>query len=145
MSTTANLSSPDAPKGPEQMRVSAKRKRYLVLAIATVVAGLMVHLAGSFLPPAFLDVLGDALWAMMMVWWMGVAAPRLPLRIRGMAALAICIAVELSQRYHGPVLDALRRTLPGHLVLGSGYDPRDFLAYATGVVVAVGLALVIAE
>ena len=69
-----------------------------------------------------------------------MAAPQLPLRTRGLAALAVCVAVELSQRYHTPVLDALRRTLPGHLLLGSGYDPRDFLAYAAGVAFAVVLA-----
>jgi hypothetical protein len=106
---------------------------------------LLVHLAASFLPPAVRDILGDALWAAMIVWWMGVAVPRLPLRTRGLLALAVCTAVELSQRYHTPLLDALRRTLPGHLVLGSGYDPRDLLAYAAGVVVAVVLARVTVE
>jgi hypothetical protein len=124
---------------------SRKRVRYLVLAMGTIAVGLMVHLGGSFLPPAFRDILGDALWAMMIVWWMGVAAPRLALRTRGLAALAVCVAVELSQRYHTPFLDALRATLPGHLVLGSGYDPRDFLAYTAGVVFAVVLARVIVE
>lgn len=116
-----------------------KRVRYLGLAVATIVVGLIVHL-GAVLPPTARDVLGDALWAMMVVWWMGVAAPRLPLRTRGLAALAVCVAVEISQQHHTPFLDALRRTLPGHLVLGSGYDPRDFLAYAAGVAVAVVLA-----
>jgi hypothetical protein len=106
---------------------------------------LTVHIGGRPLPPVFRDVLGDALWAMMIVWWMGVAAPRLRLRTRGMAALAICVAVELSQRYHTPFLDALRRTRPGHLVLGSGYDPRDLLAYALGVVAAVVVAQLTAE
>ena len=66
------------------------------------------------------------LWATMIVWWMGVEQRRgLRLRTRGLAALSVCVAVELSQRYHTPVLDTLRRTLPGNLVLGSGYDPRD--------------------
>jgi hypothetical protein len=124
---------------------SRKRVRYLVLAMGTIAVGLMVHLGGSFLPPVFRDILGDALWAMMIVWWMGVAAPQLPLRTRGLAALAVCVAVELSQRYHTPFLDALRATLPGHLVLGSGYDPRDFLGYTAGVVVAVVLARATAE
>src|SRR5215510_13766487 len=110
------------------MRVSRRRIQYLVLAIVTIAVGLMVHLAGSALSPAVRDVLGDALWAMMIVWWMGVAAPRLPLWTRGVAALVVCVTVELSQRYHAPLLDALRGTLAGHLVLGSGYNPRDFLA-----------------
>ena len=118
---------------------SQRRLRYLVLAIGTIAVGLTVHLGASVLPPAIRDVVGDALWAMMIVWWLGVAAPRLSLRMRGLAALAVCVGVEFSQRYHAPWLDALRRTLPGQLVLGSGYDPRDLLAYAAGVVVATAL------
>jgi hypothetical protein len=124
----------------EAMRVRRTRLRYLALAIATIVVGLIVHRDGSALSPATRDVLGDALWAMMIVWWMGVVAPRLPLSARGFAAFCVCVFVELSQRYHTPWLDSVRQTLPGQLVLGSGYDPRDFLAYAAGVVVAVVLA-----
>lgn len=116
--------------------MASSRLRQLALAIGTIVVGLAVHLGGGFLPPAVRDVLGDALWAMMIVWWIGVVAPRLPLRTRGLTAFAICVAVELSQRWRTPWLDAIRDTLPGHLVLGSGYDPRDFLAYAAGVVAA---------
>lgn len=121
-------------------RPSHRRVWYLVLAFAAIAAGLTVHLGGSGVPPAARDVLGDALWAAMMVCWMGVLAPRLPLRTRALVALAVCVAVELSQRYQTPALDALRRTVPGQLVLGSGYDPRDFLAYALGVALAAVLA-----
>jgi len=117
-----------------------RRVRYLVLAIATIGVGVILHLGGSGLPPVLRDILGDALWAMMIVWWMGVAAPLARLRTRGLAAFAVCVAVELSQRYHSPFVDALRRNVLGHLVLGSGYDPRDFLAYAVGVTVAVVVA-----
>lgn len=45
--------------------------------------------------------------------------------------------METRQLYHAPALDALRRTTAGHLVLGSGFDPRDLLAYTLGVVAAV--------
>jgi hypothetical protein len=117
-----------------------RRMRYLALAIGTIAVGVIVHLDGSRLPRVPRDILGDALWAMMIVWWMGVAAPLVRLRTRGLAAFAVCVAVELSQRYHSPFVDALRRTVPGHLVLGSGYEPRDFLAYAVGVTAAVVVA-----
>ena len=39
--------------------------------------------------------------------------------------------------YHTPAIDAIRATRIGHLVLGSGFDPRDLLAYAIGVIGAV--------
>jgi hypothetical protein len=82
------------------------------------------------------DVLGDALWATMLAWWIGAVAPTLALRTRAALALSGCYAVEASQLYHTAGLDAVRRTMLGHLVLGSGFDPRDLASYAAGVLVA---------
>jgi hypothetical protein len=81
-------------------------------------------------------MLGDALWAAMIVWWIGALRPGGSLRTRGIVALAICFAVEVSQSVHAPLLDALRRTTVGHLVLGSGFDPLDFVSYTIGVLAA---------
>lgn len=125
---------------PRQIQSSRRPSRirtrisYVALAMGTIVVGLAVHLHGAALPLAARDVLGDALWAMMIAWWLGAIAPGLRLPRRAIAALAICFAVELSQLYHSPVIDALRETTIGHLVLGSGFDPRDLVSYAAGVV-----------
>ena len=117
--------------------VPRTRATYVALAVVTIAIGLVVHLRGAMLPPDVRDVLGDALWAMMIVWWIGALAPRLALTPRSAVALAVCFAVEVSQRVHTSTLDAIRRTTPGHFVLGSGYDPRDLVAYAVGVLAAV--------
>jgi hypothetical protein len=109
------------------------RLRYLVLVVTTIAIGLAVHWSSAALNPAARDILGDALWAAMMVWIVSVVTPAARLTARSAAALAICFAVELSQLYHTPALDALRETTAGHLVLGSGFDPRDLIAYAVGV------------
>jgi hypothetical protein len=101
--------------------------------------GLLVHRGGGALGPVARDVLGDALWATMIAWWIGAAAPRARLAVRGSGALAICVAVELGQLIHVPWLDEVRRTTLGNLVLGSGFDARDLVAYAAGVSVAVVL------
>lgn len=108
-----------------------------ILAVCTIAVGLSVHRGVLPLSATARDVLGDALWAMMIVWLTGVLAPRASLRARALAALSICFVVELSQLARTPALDALRRTLPGHLVLGSGFDARDFVAYTAGVVLAI--------
>lgn len=115
------------------------RLLYIALALGTIVLGLTVNQGGAALGlgPDLRDVLGDALWAVMIVWWLGLLAPALRLTVRGCIALAICVAVEASQLLHTPTLDAARRTLPGRLVLGSGFDPRDLVAYAAGVLAAV--------
>ena len=113
------------------------RTRYIALAVGTIAIGLSVHRRGDALSPLVRDVLGDALWAAMAVWWIAAIAPVSRLPWRAAAALALCFAVEFSQLWHLPVLDAFRRTTLGHLVLGSGFDPRDFVAYAAGVLAAV--------
>ena len=113
------------------------RAPYVALAVGTIAVGLLVHRRGGALPPAVRDVAGDALWAAMIAWWMGVVAPGARPWARGAAALGVCAAVELSQRLHAPGLDALRRTAVGHLVLGSDFDARDLAAYAAGVLAAV--------
>ena len=115
------------------------RLPYLALAVGTIVLGLVVHEGGAALTlgPVARDVLGDALWAVMIVWWLGALAPSVRLATRGGVALAICVAVELSPLLHTPPLDAARRTQVGRLVLGSGFDPRDLAAYACGVLAAV--------
>jgi hypothetical protein len=107
------------------------------------VVGLGVHWSGDLLGTTLRDMLGDALWAAMMTWWIAAIAPGAWLLARGLAALAICVAVEVSQRYHGPTLDALRQTAAGQLVLGSGFDPRDFFSYALGVLAAMLLEWVV--
>ena len=113
--------------------VSRARAVYLALALATIAVGLLVHLRGAVLGPVARDVLGDALWAAMIAWWAGALAPGARLTTRAAAAFAVCAGVEASQLLHAPALDALRATRVGHLVLGSGFDPRDLVAYAAGV------------
>jgi len=112
---------------------------YVALALATIAVGLIVHWHGNALGPMWRDVTGDAVWAAMIVWWVGALVPSASLGRRAFVALAICIAVEASQLFHTPALDALRSTTAGHLVLGSGFDPRDLIAYTLGVLAAVGL------
>jgi hypothetical protein len=116
---------------------SRLRAAYVAAALATIVVGLAVHLGGRRLPPAVRDVVGDVLWAIMLTWWVSALWPRLARRTRAALALGICYAVEVSQLYHSPGLDAARGTTLGHLVLGSGFDFRDLAAYALGVLGAV--------
>jgi len=111
--------------------------RYVALALCAVIVGLTVHRSGGALPPDVRDVLGDALWAAMVTWGIAAVSPAIRLPWRAVGALAFCFVVEVSQLIHFPTLDALRRTTAGHLVLGSGFDPRDFAAYAAGVLAAV--------
>jgi hypothetical protein len=53
--------------------------------------------------------------------------------IVALLALTFSSAVEFSQLYNAPWIDALRATLPGRLVLGSTFNWPDLPAYALGV------------
>jgi hypothetical protein len=126
---------PDKRHSDVRPRVHA-RLVYVGLALGTIALGLMVHVHGDALGPASRDVIGDALWAAMIMWWISAIAPDRSLGARGIVAIAICFAVEFSQLYHTGTLDSLRNTIIGRLTLGSGFDPRDLLAYAIGVLAA---------
>jgi uncharacterized protein DUF2809 len=118
------------------MRSLAVRLSYAALAAITVAAGLAVHYTTAGLAPAVRDVVGDALWAMMIFWIAGIFNPRARVASRAAAAVAVCFAVEASQLLGMKWLIAVRNTTPGHLVLGNGFDPRDLVAYSAGVAIA---------
>lgn len=118
------------------MALPVARWRYAALALATIALGLLVHRGIVPMGPRARDMAGDALWAAMMAWWVGALAPRARRLPRSAVALGICAAVEFSQLIHAPPMDAVRDSTVGHLILGSGFDPRDFAAYAIGIVVA---------
>ena len=103
----------------------------------------MVGLAGYWYGTGFSatlrDFLGDGLWAMMIVWLVGALVPNKPIAMRAALALVVCWVVEASQAYHSQFLDSVRHTAAGALVLGSGFDFRDLVAYALGVVAALEL------
>ena len=88
---------------------------FVVLAVSTIAVGLLVHLSGAVLGATTGDVLGDALWAAIIAWWLGAGAPEVRLGVRSAVAYAICVAVEVSQLYHAPLLEVVlrgRRGLP---------------------------------
>ncbi|MEO8451286.1 MAG: DUF2809 domain-containing protein [Gemmatimonadota bacterium] len=119
------------------------RSTYAILALATIGLGLLLRAGHSALPSSVADVGGDALWAAMMFWWVSTVWPRAGPLTRAVGALAVAWLVELSQLVRTPWLDGIRATTLGYLVLGSGFDGRDFISYALGAAAAVLLDLMI--
>lgn len=113
-----------------------------MLALCTVLVialGLLSRAFPEWSPAVLGKYPGDALWALMV--WLGWAMllPRADAATLGWMALLTASAVELSQLYKTPWLDALRGTTLGHLALGSGFAGHDILAYAVGIVIGVWL------
>jgi hypothetical protein len=115
---------------------SGSRWKYLALALLTVALGLALRWLGDDLTRAIRDIAGDALWAAMMFWWVSALAPAARLWNRIAFALLVSAGVELAQLYRSPLLNSVRSTTIGHLVLGTDFDARDLAAYTLGVSIA---------
>src|SRR5689334_19374704 len=109
--------------------LTRSRLAYLALLGLTIAAGLSTrHFRGTPAAPVA-SGLGDGLWTVAVYLGYGLVFPRArPLALFALAA-GTSTAVELSQLYHSPWIDAVRRTTPGGLVLGYGFDPADLACY----------------
>ena len=115
------------------------RIAYAVALILVIAAGLASRRFAHALPAFVADYAGDTLWAAMVFVGLGLLFPRQPTRTLALAALALAYADEISQLYHAPWIDAIRRTTPGALVLGWGFLWSDLACYTVGVALAAGL------
>jgi hypothetical protein len=110
-------------------RPPRERVVFVALAIGTIALGLLLHSSAWELPRVVRDKLGDGLWASMVVWCVGVLAPRAPVWSRASRRW------RSAGRWREPALSRARRpgrcgTTLGRLVLGSGFDAGDLVAYS---------------
>jgi hypothetical protein len=121
------------------------RVTYLALLLATIALGLASRRFASALLVFIAAYAGDTLWAMAAYWAIALIAPKHPIGLRALAALAIAFTVELSQLFHLGWLDAIRMTRPGGWVLGFGFLWSDLVCYVVGVGLAVALDRALGE
>ena len=112
---------------------------YAAALLLVIAAGLGSRVFGRQLPAFVATYAGDTLYATMVFIGLGLLAPRWSTARLAATALAICCAIELSQLYHAPWIDAIRRTTPGALVLGYGFLWTDLACYAAGAGLGAGL------
>ncbi|MCX7792018.1 MAG: DUF2809 domain-containing protein [Chloroflexaceae bacterium] len=125
----------DAPERPRRNRM-----RLAVAALAVIPSGLLTR-ADLPLPGIVASYGGDTLYATLVYLLVALAWPHWATWRLGLVALGACYAIELSQLIQAPWLDALRGTLPGRLVLGTGFLWSDLTCYAVGVSLGVALDL----
>ncbi len=110
-----------------------RRLAYLVCTAAVTSLGLASRRFGSALPVFVAEYAGDTLWALMVFLGISMLAPHVHVSRRGGMALAFAYAIEISQLYHAPWIDAVRSTLLGGLVLGFGFLWTDLVCYGVGI------------
>jgi hypothetical protein len=120
-----------APERPRRARL-----HLALAALAVIPLGLLTR-ADLPLPPLVASYGGDTLYATLVYLLVALVWPAWPSWRLGAVALSLCFAVELSQLLQVPWLDALRATLPGRLVLGTGFLWSDLTCYAAGVLLGV--------
>ena len=116
---------------------------YFLAILATIALGLLSRRFPYLLPAALGKYPGDALWALMVFLGFGFLFRRSPTLVVAPAAFAFSVAIEFSQLYHAPWIDSIRATLPGRLILGSGFSWVDILAYAIGILVGAAAEFVL--
>ena len=120
------------------------RLTYLSLLAGTIALGLASRRYADALPAAVATYAGDTLWAAAVYWGLGLVSEGRTAGRRAAMALAIAVAVELTQLYHAPWLDALRATRLGGWLLGFGFLWSDLACYAAGVGAAFALERLLA-
>ncbi|WP_055670012.1 DUF2809 domain-containing protein [Desnuesiella massiliensis] len=92
----------------------------------------------SYILPNFISSFsGDILWALMMFWIFGFIFNSFRTRNVALLALTFSFTIEISQLYHSPWIDNIRRTTLGGLVLGYGFLWSDLVCYSIGVLMGV--------
>ncbi len=121
-------------------KVSPPRNK---LASAAIALGVIAIGLGSRKYPALFPALlgkypGDALWALMVFMGWCILLPCARTRILAACALGTSFAIEFSQLYQAPWINAVRHHPIGHLVLGSTFSWIDLVAYVAGIALGVG-------
>jgi Protein of unknown function (DUF2809) len=106
---------------------------WLVLIAMTVVLGLGSRRFGPQLPGFVAAYAGDILWALVAFLGTGLPLPTASTWRVALLAMSFSAAIEISQLYHAPWIDSIRRTTLGGLVLGYGFLWSDLACYAAGV------------
>jgi len=115
------------------------RSLYFLWIALVIAAGLASRSAWLGLPWFWAKYSGDALWTLMVFFAFAWLWPAVSTAAIAMLALVFSCAVEFSQLYHAPWLDAIRQTWLGRLALGDTFSWADMLAYLVGAVFGAGL------
>lgn len=121
------------------MKIKRNRFHYGILIFTVIVLGLSSRRCSYGLPKWIGSYAGDILWALMVFLIIGFLFAKLETRTVTILAIIFSFAIEVSQLYHEPWIDSIRKTRFGGLILGFGFLWSDLICYIIGI--AIGLLL----
>ena len=118
-----------------------KRNRitYVVGILLVILLGLASRSESLSIPSIIKEYAGDSLWALAAYLMVDFLFPRFSIRKVAIIAGLFSLTIEVSQLYHAPWLDYIRRLRLGGLVLGFGFSWSDLVCYAVGISIGVAL------
>jgi hypothetical protein len=107
---------------------------YAVIIGVVIVLGLASRSdwGARVLPQFVVTYAGDTLWALTVFLTLGFLFSKTPTLQIALLAIGISCAVEVFQLYQADWINVVRETLPGKLLLGSGFLWSDFICYTVG-------------
>ncbi len=114
-------------------KLQRNRIIYAVCIFSVILLGLASRSRSSLIPSMVKEYAGDVLWALAVYLMFAFLFSRLS--IRGVATITglFSLAIEISQLYHAPWIDSIRRLPLGGLVLGFGFLWSDLVCYFLGI------------
>lgn len=112
-------------------------KRQLALSfviVALIVAGYWLRFYAP-IDPAWRDRSGGTTYVIFWILTYALIRPKAPALPVALIVLSITCCLEFLQQWHPSWLEAIRRTLPGRLVLGTTFDWSDFPPYFVGALI----------
>jgi hypothetical protein len=105
----------------------------MLMLVLVIVMGLMIRRFHDRLPAFIGEYAPDTLWALAVFLLCRLVLPRASTLRCAIIATLFSVLIEVSQVYHAPWIDAVRRTTPGGLILGYGFLWSDIACYLAGV------------
>lgn len=127
--------------GSKLKRINRSRLIYGIAIVIVILLGLGSRRYADMLPWIIAEYAGDILWALTVFLCVVFISKRLSTFKAGIIAALFSAAIELSQLYHAPWIDTIRRTTIGALILGFGFLWSDLICYIIGILIGVLLDL----
>lgn len=114
-------------------------RKYLFLLLLLIPLGLSTKFYQGPCEQWVRPYVGDIFYPMFWYFLARLVWPRLSRLWWAVSVFGSCALVEVSQLWKPAFLQALRQNFFGAVLLGSGFDWPDFLYYAIGIGLAVGI------